>query len=116
MADEKPLADHTVAELDELAAANEVEDYPSSANKAEKVAFLEAAGVSGQPLPRYRVRLKESWFADGVEPVASFMVSEPPRPNRAVTLTAEEPTFETTDRAVWQGLLGLPWLENEGEV
>lgn len=40
------LSDLKVAELDELAAANDVEDYPSSGNKDDKVAALEGAGVT----------------------------------------------------------------------
>lgn len=45
------LSDLKVAELDELADANTVEDYPSSGNKAEKVAALEGAGVTAPNTP-----------------------------------------------------------------
>lgn len=40
------LSDLKHDELDELAATNNVEDYPSSGNKDDKVAALENAGVA----------------------------------------------------------------------
>jgi hypothetical protein len=43
---EEELDTLTVAELDEVAAENDVEDYPKSGNKAEKLAALKAAGLS----------------------------------------------------------------------
>jgi hypothetical protein len=109
------LNEHTVAELDELAVANEVEEYPSGGSKAEKVAALEAAGVEADPDPDpvYRLQLRADYFDEGVTPTASFTVSEPPRPNRSVNLTEGE-VFETTDRATWLGLRDLPFLEEVG--
>jgi hypothetical protein len=109
MADEKALQDHTVAELDELAAG--VEDYPASGNKAEKIAALEAAGVTGTPLVLYRLRLRTSFFDEGVEPTASFQAS-----GQAVELDADNPVYETADRSLWLGLRDLPFLDDEGEV
>lgn len=41
IADASPFGDMTVAELNEAGAAHD--DYPASANKAEKIAFLESA-------------------------------------------------------------------------
>jgi hypothetical protein len=113
MPDEKPLAEHTVAELDQL--GTDVEGFPSGANKAEKVAFLEAAGVAGQPRKRWRLSLNADFFEEGVTPSASFVVSEYPRPNRTVEL-AEGEDFETADYSVYVGLRDLPFLSDEGEV
>lgn len=104
MPDEKPLSEHTVAELDDLAVAHEVEDYPASANKTEKVAALEDAGVGPQPEPVYRFRLK-----DGVVS-ANFMAD-----TKRVTLTEAEPTFETTDAFLAIGLRDLDFLEEASE-
>jgi hypothetical protein len=39
------LGDLTVKDLDRLAAANDLDEYPQDATKTEKVAALEAAGV-----------------------------------------------------------------------
>jgi hypothetical protein len=102
-----------VAELDELAEANAVEDYPASGNKAEKVAALEAAGLLEVGPTVYRLQLREDFFDEGVTPTGSFTVSEPPRPNRSVNLALGQ-VFETTDRATWLGLRDLPFLEEVG--
>lgn len=110
MADEKALQDHTVAELDELALVHELEAYPSSGNKAEKIEALEEAGVTGSPLVVYRFQLREDYFDEGVEATGSFMVSEPPKPSRAVNLDAGE-VFSTSDRSVAVGLRDVPFLE-----
>lgn len=41
----------TVTQLDELADANDVADYPKNGTKPEKVEVLEAAGIEAAPLP-----------------------------------------------------------------
>ena len=118
MADElKPLADHLVAALDDLAAVNEVADYPAGGNKAEKVAALEAAGIGPQPTVVYRLRLRQEFFdtkhpnseaSDSPAPteaVASFMVD-----TKAVTLEGDE-VFSTHDVRTFAGLRDLPFLE-----
>lgn len=104
---------HTVAELDELAEANAVADYPASGNKAEKVAALQAAGLLEAAATAYRLQLRESFFDEGVTPTADFTVSEPPHPNRSVHLVLGQ-VFETADRATWLGLRDLPFLEEVG--
>lgn len=119
MADElKPLEDHLVAELDDLAAANEVADYPSSGNKSEKVAALEAAGIGPQPTQVYKLQLRQEFFTekhpasqsdddpdDVTEAVASFMAGQ-----KAVTLEGDE-VFTTHDQRLFAGLRDLPFLE-----
>jgi hypothetical protein len=121
VADElKPLEDHLVAELDDLAASNEVADYPSSGNKAEKVAALEAAGIGPQPTVVYRLQLRQDYFEGKPHPasesapvpddqpteaVASFMAD-----TKSVTLTGDE-VFSTHDRSLFYGLRDLPFLE-----
>ena len=104
------LNEHTVAELDELAEANAVEEYPANGNKAEKVAALEAAGVEGEGNTVYRLQLRDDYFDEDTTPVASFMVSEAPKPSRSVTLHEGE-IFETQDYTVYVGLRDLPFLE-----
>ena len=106
------MPDYTVAELDALAEG--LEGYPASGNKAEKVAALEAAGLI-ETQHVYRLGLRVEYFDEGVEPTASFMVSEAGGPARAVELSGDE-VFETSDRSTWLGLRDLPFLEDEGEV
>jgi len=114
----------TVADLDALAAANGVQ-FDSGANKADKIAALEAAGFGDEPdapevapeaAPEdapaepesYSVRLKQDWFEEGVEAVGSFQAGD-----ENVTLTGND-TFDTTDRQVWMGVRDIPWLEDAG--
>lgn len=101
------MADYTVAELDALAEG--LEGYPASGNKAEKIAALEEAGLIEKHVT-YRLGLREDFFDEGVEPTASFMVSEEGGAPRAVELSGDE-VFETSDHAVWLGLRELPFLE-----
>jgi len=117
VADEKALADHTVAQLDDLAVANEVDDYPSSGTKPEKIAALEAAGIGPQPKQVFRLRLRHEFFDEKhpaskapdspaeQEAVASFMAD-----TKSVTLTGDE-VFSTHDRHLFIGLRDLPFLE-----
>jgi hypothetical protein len=106
VADElKPLDDHLVAELDDLATANEVADYPASGNKAEKVAALEAAGIGPQPTVVFKLQLRQDFFDEDTEAVASFMAA-----TKAVTLEGDE-VFTTHDRSLFYGLRDLPFLE-----
>ena len=106
----------TVTQLDELAALNDVADYPTSGNKAEKVAALEAAGIALEVVESYGLRLRPAFFdtkhpasesADSPAPdmVASFQAGW-----EAVTLEGDE-VWTTTDRQLFEGLKGLPFLE-----
>lgn len=113
----KALADHLVPELDDLAAANDVADYPSSGNKSEKIAALEAAGIGPQPTKVFKLRLRQDFFTEKhpaseaadddteQEAVASFMVG-----GKSITLEGDE-VFTTHDQRVAAGLRDLPFLE-----
>jgi len=116
--DLKALDDHLVAELDDLASVNEVADYPSSGNKAEKIAALEAAGVGPQPTQVFKLQLRPEFFteknpvsqsadAEGeeVEATASFMAN-----GKAITLEGDE-VYTTHDRRLAAGLAELPFLQ-----
>jgi len=98
------------AELDDLAAANGIVWDDDVSTKADKAAVLSTAGITPSE-PTYRLRLKESFFGEGVEHTASFMAGD-----RSVSLNADNPTWETHDRTLWFGLRDLPFLEDEGEV
>ncbi len=91
--------------LDALAVENGIEWAEDVTTKADKVAALEAAGVSGPVV--YRLKLKQEWFDEGVELVGAFMAG-----TRAVSLAGDE-VFETDDRDIYVGLQGIPWLEGE---
>ena len=103
----KELADLSHTELDELAAANGITWPDGVGTKAEKADVLTDAGVEVPAVPTYRIRLKLDWFADDVEPVASFMAG-----HRAVSLAGDE-VYETDDRDIWTGLRDVPFLESE---
>lgn len=98
------LSDLTVAKLDELAEAHDLDGYPAGGNKAEKVAFLDANDVEPAAAEEtvYRLRLVE-----GQAP-AHFMAD-----GKAVELTDDDPVFETTDRWAYLGLRDLPFLVEE---
>jgi hypothetical protein len=99
------LASLTVAELDALAEAHTVDDYPSGGNKAEKVAALELSGVAAEAAAVYRLRLKPPQGGQSYAP-AYFMAD-----GRRVELTDDEPFFETADRWTYLGLRDLDFLE-----
>jgi hypothetical protein len=104
------LSGLTVPELDALAEEHEVAEYPADANKAEKVAALEAADVSA-PGEKHRVRLtdavREKLATVRKElQVVAFMAG-----GKSVVLTADDAEFETADEDVYRGLLDLPFLE-----
>ncbi len=103
------LSEHTVAELDALAEEHDVE---ATGTKAEKVAALEAAGVSApeEEPEQWSFQLRADYFDEGVTPTASFMVSEPPKPPRAVEL-ADGQVYTTADRNTAAGLRDIPFLE-----
>jgi hypothetical protein len=103
----------TVAELDDLAEANDVDGYPWSGNKPQKIAALEAAGLgtsTPQSAPTVTFALNDAYFADA-EPedvCASFMAGPD-----AVELAAGD-TFATDDPQIAAGLRYLEFLQEVG--
>lgn len=93
-----PLEDLTHDELDEVAAAHDVADYPSSANKPDKVAALQEAGVpedaTPQPAPEPRGVQRARTEQAGLDPVLAKAREEA---RAAEEAAAKVPTAEDDD-------------------
>lgn len=92
----------TVAELDALALDVQANDYPADANKAEKVEVLRPlVGDDYEQKPVFVLTLK-----DGVNG-GQFQSSS----GAHIELTADDPTYETTDPNEFASLRELPFLD-----